>query len=224
MQKNISPEEKLLSIIKGRHKRPDAEDAPTNKGNEPKSKTSRLKNKMDEYLSIALKNNFLKNNLFDPKVLRIFDKYMVIVLCLAFFYLIIDMLFANSSKKAEFIISKISTSGARTPFMEKAAPIETKSYSHYSNKISGRKLFTGSSYAPSGPEEEQGSSGEGSPANLGLVGIVPGDKTQAIIEDKKSQKTYYLIKGQSADNITVDDISQGSVILDYKGKKITLFL
>ena len=104
MQKNISPEEKLLSIIKGRHKRPDAEDAPTNKGNEPKSKTSRLKNKMDEYLSIALKNNFLKNNLFDPKVLRIFDKYMVIVLCLAFFYLIIDMLFANSSKKAEFII------------------------------------------------------------------------------------------------------------------------
>ena len=59
---------------------------------------------------------------------------------------------------------------------------------------------------------------------VGLVGIVAGDNPQAIIEDKKAQKTYYLNKGQSFNGYVVEEILENKVVLDYEGKKISLFL
>ena len=41
---------------------------------------------------------------------------------------------------------------------------------------------------------------------------------------KKSQKTHYLIKGQSIDDITVEDIIDDKAIVEHKGKRLTLSL
>ena len=102
-------------------------------------------------------------------------------------------------------------------------PIEMKGYSYYSNRISGRNIFGASSSIQT---EAQSASGSGDAAadTLGLVGIVPGTNPQAIIEDKKAQKTYYLNKGQSFNGYVVEEISDGKVVLDYGGRKISLFL
>ena len=224
MHKDISPEEKLLSIIKGKQN-----NAPSAAGLKPEAVDVRVKksdfgDKIDGYLLAVLKNNFFKNNLFDPESLKTFNKYMVIVLALITLYLFFDIILMSPSRRASSVISKIFVSGSVAPRAGKEMPIETKNYSHYSNKITGKSVFNANSYGQAESREEALSTGDAGGGNLGLVGIVPGDNPQAIIEEKKSQKTYYLIKGQAINDIVVEDINENKVILNYKGKRTTLFL
>jgi type II secretory pathway component PulC len=173
-----------------------------------------------------LKNDFLKNSILDARSLMVFNKYAVIIAALIAGYLILDTIFVRPSRKAAMLIAKVSV--ARNPLTvpaEKIMPIETKGYSYYSNRISGRNIFgAGSSVQGESQVSDTESSQELAGGGLGLVGIIPGANPQAIVEDKKNQKTYYLIKGQSINGIMLEDIDKDKVMLDYKGKKMTLFL
>jgi len=60
--------------------------------------------------------------------------------------------------------------------------------------------------------------------NIALVGIISGETPQAIIEDKKTQKSYYLKKGQSFGEFQVEDIQEGKIILNYRGQNFELYL
>ncbi len=60
--------------------------------------------------------------------------------------------------------------------------------------------------------------------DISVVGIVSGDKPQVVIEDKKNQKTYYLTAGQSFGNLVVDRIESGKVIVSSQGKQYELYL
>lgn len=64
--------------------------------------------------------------------------------------------------------------------------------------------------------------GEDLPKGLSLLGIVKGDRNQAIIEDKEAKKTFFLYKGDTFGEFKVYDIKNSRVILDYKGNKIEL--
>ncbi len=59
---------------------------------------------------------------------------------------------------------------------------------------------------------------------INLVGIIMGDAPQAVIEDKKNQKTYYVNKGQFVGDKQIDDIQSGKVIIQYNGQRYELFL
>lgn len=222
MQKDISPEEKLLSIIRGKQDKAAGKDTGENGTKDDKTKTAASQSKIDSYLSNFLKNSFLKNTVFEPHILKMFDKYMVVVVGLLMLYLFANIFFVSPSRKAALIISRMSIPAVSAPLTKIAAPIETKGYAYYYNRISGKRIFTGS--YTSSAQEGMESSGEPSSDDIGLLGIIKGNNPQAIIEDKKSQKTYYLIKGQSANGIIIEDISEDKVMLDYKGKRMTLFL
>lgn len=58
--------------------------------------------------------------------------------------------------------------------------------------------------------------------DLNLLGIITGNENQAIIEDKKTNKTYFLYQGDSLEGFKVFSIGGTGVILDYKGEKIEL--
>ena len=58
--------------------------------------------------------------------------------------------------------------------------------------------------------------------DLVLLGIITGDEDQAVIEDKSGEKSYFLYKGDSFKDFTVNDIKESRVILDYRGEKIEL--
>lgn len=58
--------------------------------------------------------------------------------------------------------------------------------------------------------------------NLNLLGIITGDNNQAIIEDKTLKKTFFLYKGDSLGDLTIYDIKDSVVILEYKGEKVEL--
>lgn len=60
--------------------------------------------------------------------------------------------------------------------------------------------------------------------DINLVGIISGENPQAIIEDKKSQKTFYLNEGQFIGEFQLEDIQEGKIILNYKGQRYELYL
>ena len=90
----------------------------------------------------------------------------------------------------------------------------------YSSVIGSRQIFKGGEEAPP-PEVVQSANIAG---RFTLVGIMPGENPQAIIEDKETGKTYYLYKGTSFDGGIVQEIGSGRVVLECKGEKINLVL
>jgi type II secretory pathway component PulC len=108
---------------------------------------------------------------------------------------------------------------------------KVKPYEFYLEGIRNRQIF--SSVSTSAPiyEKEKpisSSSLEAESAdlikNINLVGIISGENSQAVIEDKKIQKTYYLTKGQFIGEFQIEDIREGKVILNYHGKRFELYL
>jgi hypothetical protein len=99
-------------------------------------------------------------------------------------------------------------------------------FDYFSGQAASRNIF-----APVAKEEpqaaapkEEGPKLEEVKAQLSLLGVIGGASPQVIIEDKRTQKTYFLNKGSSFDDIEVDDILENKVILIYKGKQFELVL
>ncbi len=55
-----------------------------------------------------------------------------------------------------------------------------------------------------------------------LVGIISGSSPQAIIEDKKSGKAYYVVKGQFIGQYMLEDILDGKIILKINGQSFEI--
>jgi hypothetical protein len=95
-----------------------------------------------------------------------------------------------------------------------------KDYSAYSQTIGSKKLFFSEIVSAVADVGQSSALSD----RFSLVGIITGDNPQAVIEDKKAGKTYYLYKGASFDGTIVEDIGSGRVILDCKGERISLVL
>lgn len=57
-----------------------------------------------------------------------------------------------------------------------------------------------------------------------LVGIIPGEKPQAIIEDTQTQRTLYATQGQRLDGILVESVTAGKVVLSDGEERVDLTL
>lgn len=199
-----SPEERLLRLIKGEHKK-----------DRPKVKRSFQKGPAaGESLKISiLKNRLLKNLLLKPAT----NIALIIVLAILSGYFIYNLFIGV--KDVDFLIKEKGSipAGDTGPQEEFALP-KTEDYSVYKEKIQDKQLF-------SAPQEESlAKSDIDLSKKFNLVGIMAGDEPQAIIEDKETEKTYYLYKGQSFNGATVEEIGDGKVVLNYRGRKIILVL
>lgn len=58
--------------------------------------------------------------------------------------------------------------------------------------------------------------------NLNLLGIITGSSNQAIIEDKKLNKTFFLYEGDTVGEFKIFSISDTGVTLEHKGQRIEL--
>lgn len=177
--------------------------------------------KMDGYLSRVLKADLFKNSIFEPGNLNKINRYMLIVAILLLLYLVIDIIMVSPYKNANSKISDLSVAGLAGSSAQAVMPVEMKSYAYYSNRMPSRSIFGAGSYSDT---DSVSGSAVVTDDSVGLVGILTGNDPQAIVEDKKSQQTYYLKKGQSVNGITLEDIGDGRVTLDCRGKKITLLL
>ncbi|MDD5428420.1 MAG: hypothetical protein PHI58_04180 [Candidatus Omnitrophica bacterium] len=242
-KKDISPEEKLLNLIKNKkHSSPAAHNEAPGKtaaavfdetpskipGPDPVKEQDAAQaraviSKTEERVSGILKNEIFKSKVFEPSRLKAVNRYLIIVLGILSLYFFIDLIFVRPYKNVQSIVSKAGLSesgnGIRAGYKDTTV---VKDYSSYSGAVSGKSVF-GKSAGASGAGDNI-TTEDNLPERIGLVGIMAGDDPQAIIEDKKVQKTYYLRRGQSFDGYVVEEIADDKVILDYQGKKISLFL
>ena len=221
MAKNISPEEKLLSIIKNKGRAKKQEPADSAK-EQSKNAAQAFQAKADEKLTNVLKSGMFKNRLFEPETLKTVNKYLFIALGILLSYFVIDLAFIRPYKNAKEIADKPVTETQQIPATQANNAAGVKDYSSYSGAMPSRQIFGQGQNQDTATENVTTS--DNITERVGLVGILAGDNPQAIIEDKKAQKTYYLNKGQSFDGYVVEEISENKVTLNYEGKKITLFL
>lgn len=218
MKKDFSPEERLLRLIKGSGKK----DAHKDKA-EIRTAASSQGDASSYYGESGSKAAKSVSTTFPFKIRDINTKSVNPVLALILIglllYFIFDMIYGPYSQKEVDIVSKVKQEPAEVK-EKTVSPIEP--YSYYSSQIEGRNIFSPqeseASTVVSGPSIEEISS------SLSLIGIIAGDKPQAIIEDKKAGKSYFLYKGGFVGQAKVVDILDDKVMMEYKGQPFELVL
>lgn len=95
-------------------------------------------------------------------------------------------------------------------------------YESYEQAVASHQIF--GSASAQGLEAPENAKSSDPIKDLTLIGIMAGDNPQVIIEDKKTQKTYYLNKGQFVGEFKVEDIQEGKVILVGFNQRFELYL
>ena len=206
--KTDSPEDRLLRLIKGKHKTKESLEGPC--------KAKRTFPALDSFRKLIRGKIALR-----PSSLASVNKTLSIILTLLAIYFIYN-LFYIKSKDIDSAISKIEASKAVVDAESKETALpKAEDYSFYSKDIGGKNLFSGS--GAKGTESGASTSVEVS-KRFNLVGIIAGERPQAIIEDSQTQKTYYLYRGQSVSGVTVQEIGDGRIVLNYEGKEAELVM
>lgn len=194
MTDKVTPEERLLRLIRGQKK----EGTPLKKERIP----------LKEFYLSLIKRHI---SILSAKKLI---KFSFILACA---YLIFTLAYPL------FAFRKVAVSKTTGPVEDEDAALpEVKPYEFYLKGIKEKQIF--GSASASSEAKPSGSIDVDITRNINLVGIISGDNPQAIIEDKKSQKTYYVTKGQFISDIRVDDIQEGKIIVNYRGRRYELFL
>ncbi len=206
MKDAISPEEKLLRLIRGQR---NPEKAPPLEPALPKPIANLQVNQIKQEVYSFFPRFFSSVNI---------QKWLFVIFILSCAYL------AAALAYPLFIPQKPpfpKVTGKNIPEEKILLEKNAKPYEFYSGAIKDKQIFGNANLQ-----------GEGAPALLGnelikdinLVGIVSGDNPQAVIEDKKAQKTYYVTKGQLIGQFQLEDIQEGKIILGSGGQKYELYL
>ena len=158
----------------------------------------------------------LKNNIHPMKFAKGALAALTAMAVIFFFWQIFFCSAEKDFKKLLFKPSVAAPDPAMPQGSAKAAPDPTESLDP------GKSLFQ---YSSVNETKDFGSNTMAIPGALEdifLVGLLSGDVPQAILENRKTQQTYYLSQGQSANGITVDEIHGRSVVLSSGDTKKTI--
>lgn len=191
MNDNISPEEKLLRLIRGK-----------------KEKDLKTYPQKPTYPSIQKGLPFLP-----------LKKLIWLAFGASCIYLIASFIYPWVALK-EIKLPQVAPQKVIAAKIEPRQQI--KPYEYYLEGIKDRQIF--SSSTTSDTEKPLSSVSLDLIKDISLVGIISGENPVGIIEDKKTQKTYYLSKGQFMGEFQVEDIKEGKIILNYKGQRFELYL
>jgi hypothetical protein len=206
MKDNPVPEERLLKLIRQEKK---------SKGNSTAQKAPDVKTAPHPPKTEIKNGAYLWVSRF--LTMRQLQRVMVVAAAASFIYLI-----------ASFVYPWVGLREIRLPVIpqeegqDSAAQIisEPKPYEFYQKELSQKQIFK-TQYT----QEEKTAA---IPTDIeltkeiNLVGIISGDNPQAIIEDRRTQKTFYVTKGQFIGDYKVEDIQEGRIILEFQGKRYEL--
>ena len=214
MPDNISPEEKLLKLIRGQKKEGTINETPLQAKPALKfTESEKIQTPLPK--STPRQNRAVDKYRFSLKTEHIFG----FAFFLACVYLILSLLYPLFGlKKGEvphITIPKI------TEQPQEKSP-EPQPVDFYLQGIKSKQVFA------SPVAQEAGNVGGGVDIDLtkdiNLVGVISGDNPQAVVEDKKAQKVYYLSKGQYLGQFQIADIQESKIVVTYKGQNYELFL
>ena len=200
MRDNISPEEKLLRLIRGEKKNPAA-------GTPAPEAAKAAKRPVFEFK--------LPDFMFHLDARRAILIILVLSCIYLVFAFIYPFVFLRTVKLPEVAKNSLVS-------LEVIPKTEQKPLEEYLQGLGDKQVFgSGGSIGVIGPAS--GLSAE-LIKDINLVGIIAGENPQAIIEDKKAQKTYYLNKGQFIGEFQLEDIQEGKIILNFNGQRFELHL
>lgn len=222
---SISPEERLLQLIrrKGRSKKEENQGLPKEKSPEIHLSPARLFGKKTSPLRPSRWSD-------EGKAISVFKRANVAMAiglgALLFLYLV--TLFWGNVRQGSTPLPKEENVQALSQKEKKgegslSAEDSKKPYMYYAAELEKRNIFGPSLYAenPASPGEP---ALKESIKDLNLLGIVSGKNPQAIIEDKKEGKTHFVNKGDSIGPLRVEEITEDRVILNYRGERLDLVL
>ncbi|MFH1201535.1 MAG: type II secretion system protein N [Candidatus Omnitrophota bacterium] len=219
MNKDISPEERLLRLIR---KDASSKDGPLKKddlGPESKLKKPPVPRK-GVSLKLSLSNIVSRIGSLNFYNLKSLNKILLILVILSFVYLAISFIFLRPSG-----FKKSTASAIEQKIKEVNRPMpEARPYSYYADEIKKRDLFRSAAFMPVNTAISREALPNELIKDLSLLGVVRGEKPQAIIEDRKTNKSYFLNIGDSIGELVLKSIQEGKVTLDYRGQKFDLFL
>jgi len=242
MNKEFSPEERLLHLIKGKKDIPKKPEKQQEEKPIIKDETITLKEKSSTPIKEINKEPIKTITKSESKSVinsNVVLLIVVFVILLAMGIGIISIFTKKEDKdikNLELLISSISEAANKKPLMDKE-PTEklvakdqvskkegTSSFADYQKLLSDKSIF-----APAAPRKRQQLASEGPSLRdlvkeLRLVGIMPGEDPQAIIEDKRSGQTLFLRKGEMINDIKIEVIGTGRVTLGYGEDTTTLSL
>jgi len=196
MTEKISPEERLLRLIK----------RGTKKTVPPKS-AQKIKKPI---IPLFTFKRFLH--------VRFLNNLLLFLLFLALIYLALNLFMPYKPGEIE-----APSLPSKQEEIKKDLLLQTQSYDYYAQQIGRRQLFR-----PAIGRKEKSVSKTKTLREImqdfTLLGIMRGDNPQAVIEDKKAQKTYFLNRGDYLGEVQISDIQEGRVILEYEGESFDLFL
>jgi len=208
MRDAITPEEKLLRLIRGskKHKTPASiENIPTEGGSLAPATAGD-----------GGKSSFLAGHLFRLEA----RKALRWGFALSLLYLGVSLAYPwFGLKKVKLPPVAGNAAGQIKPLSRE----EAKPFEFYLDGVRGRQIFAGAGSTVTAALP-QAAAGVNVADDISLVGIISGENPQAVVEDKKNQKTYYLSRGQLIGDLRVDDIKEGKIIVDRKGQKFELYL
>lgn len=220
MPEEFSPEEKLLRLIRGDKKR------------QPKPVVNTTETPVNTAQAQPVAPSAVKYERRGERGrLKIVNLALIALLVSAILYLVYDLVRSNlnppiSGLQHKTKIKKDEIPSVARKAQDSASQAQVTPFSSYQEVVGKRELFKPlrtETLAAKTPKPST-SSGYEKLKDLSLIGIVAGEKPQAVIEDKKIQKTYFLNKGQTIDQLTVEDILEDRVILDFEGEKLELVL
>lgn len=212
--KDLTPEEKLLNLIKKKKEPGGAKTEAKGAGLPKAAGTSKIKRVRlhPAFLSVARMTEAagLERLLFFNAILAA----MVIIVVL---YFLIDIFLIPPR---EFVFQ--GAEGAAKKPGAPAEKFEPKPYEYYSEALGKDAFKPAENEEPAKPMQD--ASLEDVIGDLVLLGIVAGESPQAIIEDKKQQKSYFIKEGQTIAGIMLKKIDDGSVTVVYKNEEFSLTL
>ena len=211
MDSNVSPEERLLRLIRGRTKKdPDKKNLVAT----PVFQKTKVRLSYLNPLKKLLKSKF--KNILDFRYLNIF---LVLLLIIFFAYSAFNIV-----KPVRERLNNISETVTSDKEGQEIKINQPKDYGYYYRQFSKRDIFNAPSIADDANVSTTGVNLKEALKNFRLVGIILDKQPQAVIEDKTTNTTYFLGKGESLNNLKVKEILESKVIIVYGSEEIELEL
>lgn len=204
MKENSLPEEKLLRLIRGKKK--------------PEVAVAGMAGKT------AFKNNFKLSFAIPEPVRNLVTPRRIIFVLLVFACLYLAYTFVSPALESKNINLPKARDSESLAISDKETKGETKPFESYLEGIKGKQIFSTVTTSTPDTTLQQAAVNAEKIKDITLMGVISGDNPQAIIEDKKLQKTFYLNPGQFIGDFKVEEIQEGKVVLSYNGQKYELYL
>jgi len=217
LTEHLSPEQRLLRLIKGKQR--SVSNAPDVSGNTAAGGAG-------ADLTRSVRSEPWLSGEYSPQakpVLRV-ELFLQVALGMSFLYLVFMFSIPFFSPRTLPVSSAAQSAAAKqVRFPEKDT---IKSFESYASQLQGKNVFALAAATAATVTMQQTNVLAASEQlkDISLIGVISGDDPQAVIEDKRTQKTYYVNKGQFIEQFQVEDIKDGKIVLTCGGERFELSL